>query len=438
MCRCMLSCVTLFKGCRVVEHRFEPLAEILESLYNPGLARINMRLERVERLLALMGNPQLHLPPVVHVAGTNGKGSTIAFIKSIVEAAGYSVHVYTSPHLVTFNERIVIAGKMIEDEALLTYLLRVKDATQTVPATYFEATTAAAFLAFAEHEADIVLLETGMGGRLDATNVIKQPALTCITPVSLDHTEFLGSTLAAVAAEKAGILKAGVPCVVGPQKPEALEVITHKAAGINAPLLCYGQAWDETLLSGRMPQLRGGHQQINAATAMACVQQLTHLSVSEAVISEGIRSAHWPARLQSLHGRLLDILPEGSALWLDGGHNPAAAEAIAETIADWTREQSALPLYLICGMMARKDHVGYLQPLAPYIEQMIAIPIAQEPDSATPEVLVQSAEQAGIRAMAGSTIEQALEKVAEKGAPCRVLIGGSLYLAGKLLQYHHN
>lgn len=400
---------------------------VLNRLYNPGLARIEMRLERIVALLALLDSPELRLPPVVHVAGTNGKGSTLAYLKAICEAAGYCVHRYTSPHLVRFNERIEIAGVPIADDYLLSLLTRVEHATKTIPATFFEATTVAAFLAFAENPADIVLLETGMGGRLDATNVIANPMLTCITPIAIDHAEFLGDTLAKIAYEKAGIMKPDVPCVVGLQVAEAMQVLEHVATEKNVPLFRAGKEWK--INNALQPALLGPHQQMNAATAAACAKYLSGITLSAQAIETGIAQATWPGRLQQLTGKLRDLLPIGSSLWLDGGHNPAAGEALAL----WAAEHSA-PLHVICGMVGGKDHAGFLQPLVPYIDTLHAVSIPNEPLSAPADLICSTAKQCAIRAETAESVEEALQSIAKTAnQPICVLMCGSLYLAGHVL-----
>ena len=294
-----------------MKHPNSRIDALLSQIASPRLGVIDLSLDRMVQLLAALGNPQDRLPPVVHVAGTNGKGSLLAYLKAMMEAGGYAVHRYTSPHLVRFNERIEIGGSAISDAQLLPVLERVAQAAESHPVTFFEATTAAAFLAFSQFPADVLLLETGLGGRLDATNVIFKPLLTAITPISMDHTEYLGNTLAQIAAEKAGILKDGVPCVTGPQPAEAQAVIASKAAHWHAPLLSYGDNWsvahqkdvllyrsDQSELIFPMPSLPGAHQIYNAGTAIACMQALKDFSVPPEKMGQAIAGAFWPARLQ--------------------------------------------------------------------------------------------------------------------------------------------
>ena len=358
------------------------LAEM--KLLHPLL--IDLSLGRVERLLGKLGNPHKKLPPVVHIAGTNGKGSVTAYLKAILEAAGARVHVYTSPHLVRFHERIELAGPSgkaapIGEGTLVDVLTRTQATNGSDDVTQFEITTAAAFLAFSEHPADVLLLEVGLGGRLDATNVVERPVLNVITPISLDHSEKLGATLAKIAAEKAGILRRGVPAVISQQEPEAEDVIRAEALRFGAPLIVWGEHFDayeqrgrlvvqleELLLDLPLPALIGRHQVVNAGTAVAAAlrlgSDLPHLGLGERAIEQGLTSARWPARMQRLDsGPLPSLLKPGSELWLDGGHNPAAGRALAQTMAD-LEERAPKPLHLIVGMMGLKDAGGFSRPSA--------------------------------------------------------------------------
>lgn len=415
----------------------------LNRLQHPVMAGIDLSLERMLRLLAMLGSPQKRLPPVIHVAGTNGKGSLLAYLQAIFEAAGYRVHRYTSPHLVRFSERIILQGKEIEHAYLETILKHVAQALSQQTATFFEATTAAAFLAFAERPADLLLLETGMGGRLDATNVIEKPLLTAITPIALDHTEFLGSNVSAIAAEKAGILKRGVPCVVGRQEQAAAEVIAKKAQGLNTPLFRLGQEWRVETRGGERlywsntrtlalhPSLVGAHQFDNAATAVACMEQLPQFSISDAQIAQGLASTAWPARLQRLeHGRYDSMLPPGVELWLDGGHNPQGGEMLAQ----WLKERGIEEIYLVCGMVGTKDMSGYFKPLAPLVRALYAVAIPGEAQSRPAAQVQAAANAAGIEAQTCGSVENALQSVAQRAkTPALACICGSLYLAGKIL-----
>lgn len=425
------------------------LAEL--KLLHPKL--IDLSLGRIERLLARLGNPHLKLPPVVHIAGTNGKGSVTAYLKAMLEAAHRRVHVYTSPHLVRFHERIALAGpdghsSPIGEAALVDVLTRTQAVNSGDDITQFEITTAAAFLAFAEHPADAVLLEVGLGGRLDATNVIPHPRLTIITPVSMDHAEKLGSTIGKIAAEKAGILKRGVTAVVAEQEDEALDVIREVADQVGAHLLVWGQDFEafeqrgrlivqteDRLLDLPMPALIGRHQIINAGTAVAAALQLKDLGLTEDAIDRGLVTARWPARMQRLSsGPLPSLLKPGSELWLDGGHNPAAGRFLAQTLADF-EERSEKPLYIVAGMMGLKDAAGFLTHFRGLVRRIVTVPIpgAHEAPFA-PEALAEVARKLGIEAEASAGVEEAIHRIeALDERPKRILIAGSLYLAGHVL-----
>ncbi len=381
---------------------------------------------------------------MVHVAGTNGKGSLIAFLKAICEAAGLSVHAYTSPHLVRFAERISVAGKLLDENALVALLEEVEAANRGQPITFFEVTTAAAYLAFARSPADVTLIETGLGGQFDATNVFAQPALCAITPVSMDHMRFLGDTLDAIAFEKAGILKAGVPAVIGPQADAALGVIETRAAEIAAPLHTHGRDWrveisadgfrlhdGDTDLALPPPSLPGAHQIANAASAAICARRLDGLTIDADAIATGIAGAVWPARLQRLGlGKLAARLGPGWELWLDGGHNRAAAEALAPELAGWGDR----PLFLVFGALDRRDPAEFLAPLAPYVTALQAVAIPDEATSLGAEALRDAANDAGLQARAANSLAEALDSIAQaEPAGGRVLICGSLYLAGAVL-----
>lgn len=416
---------------------------VLQRLWALHPKIIDLSLERIERLLKALGHPEERLPPVIHVAGTNGKGSAIAFLRAIFESAAHRVHVYTSPHLVRFNERIRLAGSLISDDDLFEVLSECEAANRGGPITFFEITTAAAFLAFARQPADIVLLETGLGGRLDATNVIADPVCTAITPISLDHTQFLGETIAKIAGEKAGILKSGAPCVVGPQLRDATDVIVARAQDLRSPLFQFGEDWSVEASGSGMtvhdgatnhelprPGLAGAHQLINAATAIACLRHVP-LAVTENAIRTGLRNVEWPARLQRLtKGPLAARLGNSrSELWLDGGHNPAAGEVLGETAKSW----NDLPLHLVFGMLNTKDGGGFLRPLAPYARSLHAVTIAGEQASLSAEEAAALAQQAGHAAKTASSVEAAIKEITSAGEPVRILICGSLYLAGQVL-----
>lgn len=390
---------------------------------------IDLSLDRVYRLLNRLDNPHRSLPPVIHVSGTNGKGSVIAMIRAALEAAGYKVHVHTSPHLVRFNERIRLAGDLIGDAALKELLEECETANEGEPITFFEITTVAALLAFSRTPADIVLLESGLGGRLDATNVIDAPALTVITPVSMDHQHFLGDTLAAIAGEKAGILKPGVPCVVAEQKPEALAVIEKKAANVGAPLMIEGRDWT----SGGLPQpsLAGPHQRQNAGIAAAALEALTGFTIAENALTDGFAAIDWPARLQKLDsGALAGILRPDLELWLDGGHNPAAGEAIE----GWLKAEENKPLHVILGMLDSKDPEAFLTPFKGRIASLRTVAVPGEESGLNPDDLAARARKLGLTATVTDNVRAALsEIVRDQPGPGRILITGSLYLAGKVL-----
>lgn len=412
------------------------LARMME--FHPKI--IDLTLDRVHRLLAALGHPERALPPVIHLAGTNGKGSTQAMIRAGLEADGKLVHAYTSPHLAWFHERIRLAGELISEEALATLLDECVAANGGEEITFFEITTCAALLAFSRTPADYTLLEVGLGGRLDATNVVDRPALTVLTPISIDHQQYLGETLPEIAGEKAGILKRGVPCVVGPQEDAALDVIETRAARLGAPLLVHGQHWHVTTERGRLvfqdetglldlplPNLPGPHQIQNAGAALAA---LRHLGASETACEAAVTRAFWPARMQRLRqGPLVDLAP-GVELWLDGGHNPAGGEAIAATLA----AMSARPTFAICGMLNTKDIGGYLRPLAPHLAELHAVSIPGEKNTLPAEVTAEAARKAGIVAAEAESVGAALAGIADRNPQARVLICGSLYLAGTVLK----
>ena len=417
---------------------------LLERLSRLHPKIIDLSLDRIERLLARLGHPERNLPPVIHVAGTNGKGSTVAYLRAIAEAAGLRAHAYTSPHLVRFHERIRLVGTLIGEDALSTLLDECERANGDAPITFFEVTTAAAFLAFARAPADLLLLEVGLGGRLDATNVIAQPALSVITPISIDHVQFLGETLSEIAGEKAGILKPGVPCVVGPQPPEAAAAIEKRAKDMGAPLLRHGAEWHADATAGGFvyraptrrialprPVLPGAHQIENAGMAVAAVDALAgRFVIGEDAIRTGLETAEWPARLQHLtRGPLVKLLPAGWELWLDGGHNPAAGEALAETARGWHER----PLHLIVGMINTKDVAGFLRPLAPHAASLTALSIPGNPAAVKPEEIAAAGQALGLASGTAPDAGAALKRVATADAPARVLICGSLYLAGTVL-----
>ena len=432
-----------------MEHSTTLLARLL-SLH-PKL--IDLSLDRIIRLLGALGDPQRRLPPVIHVAGTNGKGSTIAFMRAMLEAAGLSVHVYTSPHLVHFHERIRIGqagGSTIVSEALLAdALARCEAANAGQPMTFFEMTTAAALLLFCEHPADLVLFEVGLGGRFDATNVIEQALVTVITPVSIDHTDFLGSDIRTIAAEKGGIIKARTPVVIARQEHEGSEaVLEHIAERLHAPLVRYGQEYhvieengrlvyqDETgLLDLPLPKMAGEHQLINAGTAIATLRHAGFSLTDSTMFERGITKADWPARMQNLgKGVLAARLPPDSELWLDGGHNLDGGRVLAQALTRLNTRHPR-PLVLIAGMLASKDSVGFLMNFKDLAPQVFAVGIAGQTASRPAPEVADHARQAGLSASIAGTIEEALQQISQQLWPVapRVVICGSLYLAGDAL-----
>ena len=403
--------------------------------------KIDLSLDRIRRLLVAVGNPQDELPPVVHVAGTNGKGSTVALLRAMVEADGQAVNVYTSPHLVRFNERIRLAGRLIEDAELERILDRLERVDGEISATVFEMTTAAAFLAMSETLADLAIVEVGLGGVLDATNAIAPPRLSVITPVDLDHAEFLGTDLAGIAREKAGILKPGRPAVIARQQDVAMEVIEARAAQLGVPHTIMGRdfdAWaergrltwqgEDRLLDLPLPALVGPHQIDNAGLAVAAALQL---GLSVDAIGEGLRTARWPARMQPLTaGPFAEAAhATGAELWLDGGHNPHAARALADALTQLDLK-APRPLALIAGMLANKDAGGFFEAFSLLNAPVFTVPF--EGACRPPEDLAEAARQAGLRAQAMPDAMTALRVALSEGAG-RVVICGSLYLAGEVL-----
>lgn len=430
---------------------------ILERLTKLHPKLIDLSLDRTWRLLAALGHPERNLPPVFHIAGTNGKGSVSAMLRAMLEAGGYAVHTYTSPHLVRFHERIRLAGRpqsaFIEEGELAALLDECERANAGEPITFFEITTAAALLAFSRHPADALILEVGMGGRLDTTNVVAKPAVSIITPVDLDHQAFLGDTLTKIAGEKAGILRPGVPGVIGPQQDEARVAIEMAAERSVTPLVIYGQDFsaheeagalvyqdEHGLLDLPLPRLAGRHQIGNASIAICALRQAGILPLERDAIAHGLTHAEWPARMQRLtRGPLFRHLPEACEVWLDGGHNPAAGRVVAEAMADIAQHDPAAaprPLLMLTGMLETKDATGYFaafRGLAAHVET-VTIPGA---DASLPaERLCEMARDAGLSANAASSIGEALDRLviaAGRAAP-RILICGSLYLAGHVLR----
>jgi dihydrofolate synthase/folylpolyglutamate synthase len=433
-----------------------PLDTVLARLSALYPKRIDLSLGRMQRILDALDHPERRLPPVIHVAGTNGKGSTIAFMRAILQAGGLRPHVYTSPHLVRFNERFRLAGAgngaLVPDEELVAVLIECERANAGAPITMFEITTAAGLLLFARHPADVLLLEVGLGGRLDATNVVDRPLVTVITPVAHDHAEFLGSSLGEIATEKAGILKASVVAIIAAQPREALAAIERQAARIKAPIRIAGEDWTATEERGRLvyqddaglldlpaPRLYGRHQFENAGVAIAALRAAQVIGqvfgLAPAAFERGIAEAEWPARMQRLaHGRLATLVAEGAELWVDGGHNTAGGRVIASVLAD-LEERVSRPLILVVGMLSTKDCDGFLRNFAGLAQRIVAVPIPHQDKSMPPEAIAEAARAVGIPAQASDELTSALAAIRGYGmAPApRILITGSLYLAGHVL-----
>jgi dihydrofolate synthase/folylpolyglutamate synthase len=427
-----------------------PVNAILARLLALHPKRIDLSLDRMWRILAALGHPERRVPPVIHVAGTNGKGSTVAFMRAILEAGGASVHVYTSPNLVRMNERFRLGrpggGVLVSDEELAETLEVCERANGTAPITVFEIETAAAFLLFARHPADVLLLEVGLGGRLDATNVVEQPLASVITPVSMDHMEFLGDTPEKIAGEKAAILKRGVPAVIARQSEGPLSVILQRAEEAGAELHVAGQDWIASEERGRLvyqdqhglidlpaPRLFGRHQFDNAGTAIATLRA-ARCRLSVAAFEQGLVKVEWPGRMQRLStGKLPLIAPAGSELWLDGGHNVDGGRIVAAALAD-LEERVSRPLVLVVGMLATKDLEGFLRNFAGLARRLIAVPIRQE-KGLSADAVAATARAVGIPADAAESVEDALVRIGrlDLAPPPRILVTGSLYLAGEVL-----
>jgi dihydrofolate synthase / folylpolyglutamate synthase len=427
----------------------DPIVERLAALHPK---RIDLSLDRMWRILDALDHPERRLPPVIHVAGTNGKGSTIAFMRAVLEAAGLRVHVYTSPHLVRFNERFRLGsdgkGRLVRDDELTDVLAQCERVNGDAPITLFEITTAAGLLLFARHAADVLLLEVGLGGRLDATNVVEHPLVTVITPVSLDHAEFLGNTVDRIAAEKAGIIKAGVPVTVAAQRREAIAAIERQAARCKAPIRIAGEHWMATEERGRLvyqdeaglldlpaPRLYGRHQFENAGLAIAGLRAAGAFKLPVQAFESGMSNAEWPARMQRLsQGRLVALAPEGSELWLDGGHNADGGRAIADALAD-LEERVSRPLVLVVAMLATKDCVGFLNNFTGLALRVVAVPVPNQEKSLPPETVADIARSVGIPAESNTDVRAAFAAIGgfDLAPPPRILMTGSLYLAGEVL-----
>ena len=430
-----------------------PIDAIVARLTALHPKRIDLSLDRIERLLAALDHPERKLPPVIHVAGTNGKGSTIAFLRAILEAAGKRVHVYISPHLVRFNERYRLGqsgeGVLVSDAELSATLEECERVNAGAPITVFEITTAVGLMLFARHPADVLLMEVGLGGRLDATNVVEHPLATIVTRIAIDHTDFLGPTLDKIATEKAGILKRGTQAIVAAQARDALAAIERQAAKLNVPLKIAGEDWTATEERGRLvyqdeaglldlpaPKLYGRHQFENAGLAIAALRAIKPFKILPAAYEAGMIKADWPARLQRLaQGRLVDLAPAGSELWLDGGHNPDGGRAIAAALAD-LEERVSRPLVLIVGMLASKDCEGFLGNFTGLVRRMIAVPVPGAEKGMSAEAVADAARAIGLPATSRDNLIEALDaaRKLDLDPPPRILITGSLYLAGEVLR----
>jgi dihydrofolate synthase/folylpolyglutamate synthase len=430
---------------------------VLDRLLSLHPKIIDLSLDRVWRLLDRLGHPERHMPPAIHVAGTNGKGSLIAFLRAMLEADGKRVHAYTSPHLVRFHERIRLAGDLISETDLLALLEEAEAANGGEPITFFEITTCAAFLAFARTPADVLLLETGLGGRLDATNVLDRPQLTAITPVGMDHMQYLGNTLSAIAGEKAGILKPGVPAVVAPQDAAARDVIADRATALDTPLALGGRDWTVTANADGSgftyrdpatdeasdwpaPALLGPYQIDNAGMAVACARRLDDLAPSDRAIRDGLARALWPGRFHTLApGELTARVPDGWETWVDGGHNAEAGQALAAAVDAWTTGDAVRrPLHLVVGMINSKEPRDFLTPLAARADSITAVAVPGEPATFGASETAAFARRAGNAPVhEADSIGLALDGIAGRARgdepPARILVCGSLYLAGRVL-----
>jgi dihydrofolate synthase/folylpolyglutamate synthase len=428
------------------------LAEVVARVSALHPVSIDLSLDRIDRLLERLDHPERKLPPVIHVAGTNGKGSTIAYLRATLEAANLRVHAYTSPYLVRLNECVRLGraggGVLVGDDELKDALERCERANAGAPITVFEIKTAAAFCLFAQNPADALLLEVGLGGRLDATNTVEKPVASVIAPVSMDHTEFLGTTLTSIAGEKAAIIKRGVPVIVAEQAPEAMAVIEAQAARMRAPLHAAGQQWHVSIERGRLvyqddrglmdlaaPKLFGRHQFDNAGLAIATLRAIDAFKVSPAAFEAGIVNAEWPARMQRLaSGRLVDLAPIGSEVWLDGGHNAEGGRVAAAALGD-LEERVSRPLVIIAGMMGNKDANGFLANFAGQTRHIIVVPIPDQDNAMPPDRLADAVRQLSMRVEIATSVDAALRTLAGLAydVPPRILITGSLYLAGHVL-----
>jgi dihydrofolate synthase/folylpolyglutamate synthase len=425
----------------------DSLGDVIARLSALHPKRIDLSLDRMHRVLARLDHPEKKLPPVIHVAGTNGKGSTVAYLRAILETAGLRVHAYTSPWLVRINECFRLAGQLVADDELQAALEHVERTNAGEPLTFFEAKTAAGFCLFARHPADVLLLEVGLGGRLDSTNVVEAPLASVITPISMDHMEFLGDTLTSIAGEKAAIIKRNVPVISAEQHPEAMEVIEQQARRMRAPLHAAGQQWHVSVERGRLvyqderglmdlaaPKLFGRHQFDNAGLAIATMRAIDMLKLGHAAY-EGIVHAEWPARMQRLSsGKLIELGPKGCEIWLDGGHNAEGGRVAAAALGD-LEERVSRPLVVIAGMMGSKDAGAFLANFAGLTRHIVTVEIPGQDNPMPQDRIADAARTLGMRVEIAGNVEAALRGIARLAyeVPPRILIAGSLYLAGHVL-----
>lgn len=430
----------------------------VDGLINDLLTRypkgFDLSLVRIIRLLESLGNPHLKLPPVIHIAGTNGKGSAAANCRALLESAGYCVHVHTSPHLVHWNERFRLGAKggghFVDDNTLSRAIIDVTSANNHQPITVFEILTAVAFLLFAEHPADAVILEVGLGGRFDATNVISKPAVSLIMPIALDHIAMLGDTVEKIAFEKGGIIKNGAPLVIGKQDfEEANNVLIKLAQQKHAPFSIFGQDYQGYKDHGRMvfqnetglidlplPNLKGDHQIANSAAAIEAVLH-AGFRLSNADIANAMQTLSWPARMQRItRGALIDYLPKTMSVFLDGGHNPAGAQVISNELLHW-KKKGVTSVVMIAGMINTKDATGYFEKFKGLVEKVYTVPVLSSDSGVPPEVLCEAARSAGLEVQAMKSVGETLRFIAATDPTTTVLISGSLYLAGDFLKQNN-
>ncbi|AQX28627.1 MULTISPECIES: bifunctional folylpolyglutamate synthase/dihydrofolate synthase [unclassified Bartonella] len=427
------------------------MQQVVDDLLKIYPKKCDLSLDRISCLLECLGKPHLNLPPIIHIAGTNGKGSASAICRALLESAGYRVHVYSSPHLVNWNERFRLSHKggsqFVTDNLLIKTIHQITEVNCNKPITFFEVFTAAAFMLFNTHPADAIILEVGLGGRFDATNVIKKPAVSLIMPIDYDHEFFLGNTIEQIAFQKGGIIKSEVPVVIGKQDHDTVSPLLSALAAKNkAPYYIFNQDYQSYKEHGRMifqnnqglidlplPKLIGDHQIANAGAAIEAVYQ-AGFRLSEQIISNALQNLYWPARMQHLtYGQLVNQLPPDFDLWLDGGHNPAAGKVIAEILAQW-KKRSNCPIVMIVGMLNTKNSIGYFSPLVNLVKTVYTVPLVSSNMGVCPKILAESAQKAGLIADPQVNLKAAFHKISLEHKKAIVLIGGSFYLAGDILR----